>query len=308
MSQRVMLGAGLVVAGLLAVSGRSAPPPATAARSAASAKPSPELGVGALGRLQPKDGVLVISGPSDFVAVVGRLYAREGEWVRAGQVIAATDTLPVREAALARAQAQVTALEAAVASRQADLENARFEYERSMKLAGDGILSAADRDASTNRFAVAKAALDEARAQLVSARADVTNAAAARDMAIVRAPVAGQVLKIHAYPGEKIGQDGILELARNDVMYAVAEVYESDISRIHVGQQASVESPVLPAPLKGKVERIARRVGRKTVQQDDPSAPRDLRVVEVHVRLDDSPAAAPFSGLLVSVRFKEAAR
>ncbi len=278
-----------ILAGLLALAGLSA-----------EAAP-PGGAVAARGRIRPKDGVRVVAGPSDFVAVVARLEVDEGQRVQAGQVLAVMDTLAAREARVGRVQAQITAQQAAVARTRAELENARLEHERSHQLSQDGIVAAAERDSQDARLAVAQAALREAEASLGALEAELRSARAERDLSVVRAPMAGQVLKVHARPGEKIGAEGLLELGRTDAMYAVAEVYETDVGRVRVGQRAQVRSPALAAPLQGTVEKIGLKVGRLQSLGTDPTARADTRVVEVEVRLDDSAVVAGLTHLEVEV-------
>ena len=101
-----------------------------------------------------------------------------------------------------------------------------------------------------------------------------------------------------------MGPDGIAELGRTDQMYAVAEVYETDIGKVHVGQRATITSPALHGELLGTVERIGMKIGKRNVLDDDPAASTDARVVEVHIRLDDSGAVAGLTNLQVEVRIK----
>jgi HlyD family secretion protein len=84
-------------------------------------------------------------------------------------------------------------------------------------------------------------------------------------------------------------------------MYAIAEVYEADIGRVRVGQQAQVTSPALPRRLVGRVERIGLKVGKKDVLSTDPVADADARVVEVEIRLEESEPAATLTNLRVDV-------
>ena len=51
------------------------------------------------------------------------------------------------------------------------------------------------------------------------------------------------------FHGNRVGDAGSLQLARNEEMYAVAEVYETDVARVRTGQRATVTSPALAAPL-----------------------------------------------------------
>jgi HlyD family secretion protein len=86
-------------------------------------------------------------------------------------------------------------------------------------------------------------------------------------------------------------------------MYAVAEVYETDIGGVALGARAEVTSPALPHALHGRVDRIALRVRKLDVLGTDPAARTDARVVEVEVRLDDADAelAAGLTQLQVEV-------
>ena len=92
-------------------------------------------------------------------------------------------------------------------------------------------------------------------------------------------------------------------LGKPDQMYVVAEVYESDISKVRLGQQVRVVGDVLPSELQGKVDRKDLQVRRQNVINTDPTSNIDNRVVEVHIRLDDasSQKAADLTNMQVKV-------
>ena len=98
-----------------------------------------------------------------------------------------------------------------------------------------------------------------------------------------------------------MGPNGIVEIGKTHEMYAIAEVYETDITRVKVGQRATVTSPALQKPLKGTVERISLKVAKMDLLDTDPAAKTDARVIEVDIRLDDSEAAAALTNLQVEV-------
>jgi HlyD family secretion protein len=79
---------------------------------------------------------------------------------------------------------------------------------------------------------------------------------------------------------------GIVEIGNTNQMYVVAEVYENDINRVKLGQNATITQLNLPGELKGKVDRIGLLVAKKDVLSTDPAADIDARVVEVKIRLD----------------------
>jgi HlyD family secretion protein len=236
--------------------------------------PAPPERVAALGRIEPKDGLIRVAGPSARpVVVIARLLAEEGDRVEAGQVLAELDTIAEDEARVAKARAE--------------LKNAESERARIQPLLAQRIMAEEARDSAQLRVEVA--------------RADLAMAEAARAQAVVRAPVAGQVVTIHARRGERVGPDGLAEIAQNDVMYAVAEVYETDIGRVKVGQRASVRSPALEHDLDGTVERVGMKIGKQDLIAADPVARTDARVVEVRIKLDEPAKAAALSNLQVEV-------
>jgi HlyD family secretion protein len=109
------------------------------------------------------------------------------------------------------------------------------------------------------------------------------------------------VLDVHTRAGERVGFDGIAELGQTDAMYAVAEVYETDVQRVRVGQRATISSPALPHAVSGTVDRIGLKIGKKDVLSVDPAAKTDARVVEVRIALDDATEVDGFTNLEVDV-------
>jgi HlyD family secretion protein len=109
------------------------------------------------------------------------------------------------------------------------------------------------------------------------------------------------VLAIHARPGELVGAEGVLDLGAVDRMFAIAEVFETDIRAVAVGQRATVTSEALARALTGRVERIRPRVRKQDVVGTDPVARKDARVVEVEIALDDASTAATLTHLQVDV-------
>ncbi|MBT8068262.1 MAG: efflux RND transporter periplasmic adaptor subunit [Gammaproteobacteria bacterium] len=235
--------------------------------------------ISSLGRLEPENGVVQLAGPSGgglTGAVMTSLAVAEGDWVEKGQVVARLDSYDLRKAEVARLEAI--------------LANARNEMARQQDL---------DRQNLTS-----KSNLDTAQMGLDIALADLAAAKASLELSIVRAPLRAQVLEIHAYPGERVGPEGVMELGRTDRMYAVAEVYETDIAEVEVGQVATIRTTAIDDELLGKVERISLKVGRLDVIGADPIAKTDARVVEVFILLDDSEAVSRFTNMQVKLEIQ----
>lgn len=239
-------------------------------------------------------------------------------------------------AAIARLQAEqrgeIAAQEATVARLEAEVNNARTEYERYQMLYQAGADSASNRDRKRLTLETVQQQLNEAKANLSrvreakreqlneakatlnriaevrpvdvqAAEAEVSKAIAAvkraqanLDLAYVRSPRDGQILKIYTWSGEVVKTEGIADLGQTDEMYAVAEVYETDIGKVRLGQRALITSSAFSEELQGTVDEIGLQIRKQDVLNTDPTADIDSRVVEVKIRLDEA-AAAKVAGL-----------
>ena len=299
------------------------------------------MGVSALGRLAPRGEVIKVAPVSGADGGrVDRLLVDVGNWVQAGQVVAVLDPYRRREAAVLQAQAQVgvaqaklaqvragpkpeevQAQDALVSRSQAEVHAAERDLGRSSMLLKRAAGSRQEVDDQTLKYAQARDSLAQAKAQLaalkairpadvrvaeaelVQAEAGLALARADLEAAEVRSPIKGQVLRIQVWPGERVGDQGILEIGDTGVMHAVAEVYEQDVGKVLLGQKAKVRIPTLGADLTGEVVRKDLVVSRKVVFSNDPVADIDARVVEVRIRLsaEDSRKVAGLSNARAEV-------
>ena len=248
--------------------------------TALSAPPPTTLGVSALGRLEPEHGIRHLSGPSLQSVVVRELLVDRGDRVQQGQLLAILDTADLQAAV--------------VKEKEAELANARREYERSLQLSRSQVESDSRRDEWHTRVAVLEAQRDRAQAEL--------------RLTEVRAPIDGQVLDVHARAGERVGVDGILDLGATQAMFAIAEVYETDIGRVAVGQRARITSPVFRTTLGGVVEKIRPKIEKQDALGTDPAARKDARVVEVEIRLDESRGVTGLTQVQVEITILPAGR
>ena len=155
----------------------------------------------------------------------------------------------------------------------------------------------------------------EARNARVQAEADMARAAAAVEIealryqvalaeqgvqrAIVQAPIAGQILEILTRPGEHPETKPILKMGDTRIMHAVAEVYETDLKYVKLGQRAQIESAALLRPLTGRVVDIGRIIFKNDVLNVDPAADADSRIVEVRIELEPDPLVSRLTNLTV---------
>jgi HlyD family secretion protein len=129
-----------------------------------------------------------------------------------------------------------------------------------------------------------------AQAEIENATASWQRAKTEAEQAYIRAPIAGQILKIHSRPGEKISDDGIAQMAQNQQMVAVAEVYQSDISQVKLGQKATITSQAFSGELRGTVSQIGLQVNRQNTFANQPGENMDRRVIEVKILINQEDA------------------
>jgi len=270
----ILLLTGLLTvgAGAAAMKNRKATAPAQPAQ--AKAPPSLEFLPADVAELKPGElrQVLLLSGAlravnqvpvkAKVAGEVREVLVREGETVKAGQVLAKIDA----------------------SDYQARLEQARGSLQ-----AARGQLAIAVKARDNNQALVAKGfisqnAFDNAASQYDIARANVDSAQGALDVAqkalndsVVRAPIAGMVASRSVQPGEKVAVDSrLLELVDLRQMELEAAVPTTDILQLAPGQLAEVKLEGLPATLRGRIARInpAIQAGSRSVmtyiQIDNP--------------------------------------
>ena len=126
---------------------------------------------------------------------------------------------------------------------------------------------------------------------VMAAETELRKAMAARDraqqefnFATVRAPQDGEILRIIARPGDKVGDEGILEMADTTKMIVTAEVYQTDLPKMFIGQNATITADGFEGKMTGVVYQINKQVQRQTTFTGEPGENLDLRVVEVKIR------------------------
>ncbi|MFN6330845.1 MAG: HlyD family efflux transporter periplasmic adaptor subunit [Planctomyces sp.] len=280
--------------------------------------------VHSLGRLEPASRILELFPESGNEGVtVRQLHVAEGEQVESGQLLVTLDNTDRRRAKRAEAEARLRAAEVRLQQVQAGAKSGDIAAQRALVALAERQSELARREADRARQLQARKAISDeqleeqqweldrlllekqraegtlaglleiretdvraAQSEIDAARAALETASAELAASELRAPIAGRVLRILTYPGERVDPAGLLELANVGVMQAVAEVYEGDVSLLRTGLRAKVVLDASGEELFGVVAEIGNAVARKIVLTNDPVSDTDARVVEVRIDLE----------------------
>jgi HlyD family secretion protein len=152
--------------------------------------------------------------------------------------------------------------------------------------------------------------VDLMKATLARARADFPIASLEKQVKLadtrahnltLYAPIDGRVLNVLVRPGENVGTGPVLTLGDTSKMRVVAEIYETDIGRVQLGERATITSRALAKRQGGKVVRIGEMVFKNDVLHTDPAARTDARIVQVWIELDDAAPLQDLTNLTVDV-------
>jgi HlyD family secretion protein len=186
-----------------------------------------------------------------------------------------------------------------------DAELALYQVEmQSLKADLDLRLLEAGKGAEARKSAQPSGAADDRGPEDAILDAQVALAEAGLKETEVRAPTPGRVLQVLVHVGE-LSAGTLLEMGDVSSMVATAEVYQTDVPRIHPGDPAEVD--ILGTHVTGKVTRIGSMVGKNRLTSVDPRALRDLRVVEVTIQLDDPGVAARYVNMEVEATIRPSA-
>jgi len=165
---------------------------------------------------------------------IAELPVAEGDHVVQGQLIAKIDDRPIRD--------QLRQAEAAVATAQANLLNAKLTRERNETLVARGIAARKDLEDARTQESVAEAALRQAEAGRDTARLQLSRTD-------IHSPITGTVVKRFTNVGEQV--DGTaaqpaVEVAERNEVELFASVPAPYLAKFRVGVALEVTSDAFP--------------------------------------------------------------
>jgi HlyD family secretion protein len=280
--------------------------------------------VSASGEIKPKTYVNI--GANAFGKII-RLYVREGDRVKQGQMLAQLENVQpeadvnANQASLEAARTDALAAEAALNTSMADLNRAKsdaerseFDWTRAQGLYKDALIAKSEYDnqkaahqtavaglaQAEARVAQAKAQKDSADRRIGQAGAQLTHAADVLKKTAYQAPYDGVITNLPVREGETVVMgiqnapgSTLMTLADMSVITAEVKVDETDIVNVQMGQQAQVTIDAIPKKTFKAVvteigdNAIVRSTGVSTSQQATSS--QEAKDFKVVVTLQDPP-------------------
>ena len=191
------------------------------------------------------------------------LTVREGDTVKAGQIVARVDP--------AEYQARVRQAQQLAESAKAQVDIARRAFDNNRSLVDQGFISRTALDTSLASLAASEASYRAAQAGM-----DV--AAKALDDTVLRSPLAGLVSQRLAQPGERVSPEAriveIVDLSRLELEASLSATESMDL---RLGQSAVLQIEGAAKPVNARVVRI------------NPSAVAGSRAVIAYLAVDSAP-------------------
>ena len=198
------------------------------------------------------------------------LGVAEGTRVKAGEIIARLDARDVA-AQLDAARANVMVARAVLEQAEAENRDATVSLKRTQDLVGRKFLPESALDQAKARADRASAGVASGKAGLAAATANSNNARVAVDYTQIRAPFDGIILSKSANVGDLVtpfssaadSKGAVVSMADMTTLEVEADVAESSLSKIQVGQPAEITLDALPdARFRGSVSRMVPTVDR----------------------------------------------
>ncbi len=214
--------------------------------------------VNATGKIYPEQEIKI--SPEVSGEIIG-LYIQEGDSVHAGQVLARinpatySSVVSQAQASVQQSRASVTNTRELLQQSAAQLEQARSSYNRSVKLHKDKVISTQEFEQADATYKGAKASYEATKAQIAGGQFGVQGAAANLAQAqanlqktTIVAPAAGTIAALNVKEGERVvgtaqmAGTEMLTIANLGQMEVRADVSETEIARVKVGDTARIEA------------------------------------------------------------------
>ena len=242
------------------------------------------------GKVDVEGGIIQVAART--AGTVQQVYVQEGDVVTKGQILARQED-DAQRLAVQTARAGVAQAQSGEQLTQVNIRTAQREYDRLAKLAPTNFVAQQKLDQAQDQIDSAKAQLNSQIAGVQTATAQLAQAEYNEELTVIRAPMDGKIIRRYANPGAGASTLNVSDMF--DLEPAIphiirAEIVESSIPDVHIGQDAEIVSENDPTKTYvGKAIRIAATFGARKLLSDSQNEATDERVVEVVVSADATP-------------------
>jgi HlyD family secretion protein len=224
-------------------------------------------------------GETVLVSPEIEGLLVTEFLVEEGDTVKKGQVLARLSSSTV-DISIAQTKASLTRNDAAAAQNRNQIEQAQISLDRSAadlnrtkKLRSSGVATQETFDQRQAAYDLAQAQLDNARLAEEVTKADRAGIdAQMADLKLrkarteIKAPVDGYISRRTVQIGSIASgsKEPMYNIVANGTVKLLAEIPESDLPRVKIGQKASVTVNGMDKPIEGEVKLISPEVNQTT--------------------------------------------
>jgi HlyD family secretion protein len=224
-------------------------------------------------------GELVLVSPEVDGLIVTEFLAEEGDTVKKGQVLARLSSSSVdiaivqTKASLARNDASAEQNKNQIQQAQISADRAQADLNRTKKLRTSGVATQETFDQRQAAFDLAEAQLANAKLAEVATKADRAGIKAQmadldlrKSRTEIKAPVDGYISRRTVQVGgiASGSRDPMFNIVANGIVKLLAEIPESDLPRVKVGQKAIVTINGMDKPIEGEVKLISPEVNETT--------------------------------------------
>lgn len=187
-----------------------------------------------------------------------QLNVQTGDYVKAGQLLSVQDDSDL-QASVEQAKSDLRQAELKLRQSELDYEKTKTTAEQQEQLYAAGAITESDYQQSKRDLEAGDITLEQAKASIKTAKAKLVIAESDLSQAQLKAPFDGVAAQVNGEVGQYTGNSSspLFHLISNDLMIEAA-VNEADIGRVKVGQEVSFTTTSLEdKTFKGVISRIS---------------------------------------------------
>jgi len=246
---------------------------------------------------------------SDISARITKLYVDEGDYVKAGDLIAdMDDTIP--QSQKIEAEAKILSLKASVMLEEFHFEKVRNDFERAVKGFEEGVTTAQQLDHAQKNFSIAKSKVEMTKADLEHAISQLGVIEAVLTHTKVWAHIDGKIVKRWVYEGDVMSAgQAMFSLYDLKDVWVLANLEETKMENVKIGDPVEIHVDAYPdKTFQGRIFVIKGAAASEfsLIPQDNATGnyTKVAQRVPLKITIEGSPGLYLFPGMSAEVKIK----